>query len=386
MIQHSLCFPVKVLKGPVYEARLAEYATIFTNRQKDIEFALLVHTTLSLDSAIRTLSDVHESVRSTDDKFNMVLLFRRLDSPGEKELIKLVESKGGPQKCMEDDNVLLELDSFRRGPERESLLVNSEPSGFARDFTGYPSFTDPIQQPQAASTSRQPETVYHPVSYSFQPPVYNISSTTPVYQPSGGTYQRGSAPVPTSYSYQSPIYPPSSAIPVSSQWNPGLQTQSYQPNSVHVPTSYSLPSNPLYVPSSQPYVSQPAYLPSSTLYQPYSSPYYQSSPGYYSSNQPHTATAQQSTNIPKATPDGPSDTQSPAVVAVLEALKAELNEDVGKTFKKNMVVFERKLDVQRRLLVTALTDVVQWQGDRVITAVVSGPHDRIVDAVRVLLV
>ena len=375
---------MKVLKGPVYEARLAEYATIFTNRQKDIEFALLIHTTLSLDSAIRTLSDVHESARSTDDKFNMVLLFRRLDSPGEKELIKLVESKGGPQKCMEDDNVLLELDSFRRGLESESLVVNPDPSGLERRFTGeaYPSLTDPVPQP--ASTSHQPETVYHPVSYSFQPPVYNISNTTPVYQPSGGTYQRGSAPVPTSYSYQSPIYPPSNAIPA--QWNPGLQTQSYQPNSVHVPTSYSLPSNPLYVPSSQPYVSQPAYLPSSTSYQPYSSLYYQSYPSYYSSNQPYTATAQQSTNIPKATPNGPSDTQSPAVVAVLEALKAELNEDVGKTFKKNMAVFERKLDVQRRLLVTALTDVVQWQGDRVITAVVSGPHDRIVDAVRVLLV
>jgi hypothetical protein len=66
----------------------------------------------------------------------------------------------------------------------------------------------------------------------------------------------------------------------------------------------------------------------------------------------------------------------------LVALKKELHEDVDKSFEKNMGIFQRKLNVQRQQLAAAISDVVVRQGDRVITAVSSGPHDRIVDVVR----
>jgi len=109
---------VKVLKGPIYEHRLAEYATVFADNQKEIESALIMHTSLTLESAMHTLLAVNEKVTSTDEKFNLILLFRRLDSPQEAELIRFVEAKGGPEKCMKDDGVLLELTALRKRLQR----------------------------------------------------------------------------------------------------------------------------------------------------------------------------------------------------------------------------------------------------------------------------
>jgi hypothetical protein len=66
----------------------------------------------------------------------------------------------------------------------------------------------------------------------------------------------------------------------------------------------------------------------------------------------------------------------------LDELKWELSEDVDLVLNRNMVVFMRKLDVQKRQLVLELTTVVKTQSDRVIKAVDAGPHDRVVDPVR----
>jgi hypothetical protein len=67
----------------------------------------------------------------------------------------------------------------------------------------------------------------------------------------------------------------------------------------------------------------------------------------------------------------------------LKELKWELSEDVDLVLNKNMVIFMRKLDVQKRQLVLELSAVVRTQSDRVIKAVDAGPHDRVVDPVRI---
>lgn len=105
---------VKILKGPIYEQRLAGFATVFQDRHREIQMALLLHAGQSLDSITVELAEVAKNVQSTNAKLNMTALFRKLDSVEEKELIKLVESKGGASKCMEDDNVIVELISARQ--------------------------------------------------------------------------------------------------------------------------------------------------------------------------------------------------------------------------------------------------------------------------------
>jgi hypothetical protein len=81
-------------------------------------------------------------------------------------------------------------------------------------------------------------------------------------------------------------------------------------------------------------------------------------------------------------PHGASLDESSADDGDLVELKKELHEDVDRSFEKNMAVFQRKLDVQRRQLGAAISDVVIRQSNRLINIMSSGPHDHIIDAVR----
>jgi hypothetical protein len=74
-------------------------------------------------------------------------------------------------------------------------------------------------------------------------------------------------------------------------------------------------------------------------------------------------------------------TGSAAVESAWEKLKPQLKEVIDDNLRKNMVIFERKFDVQKRQLVLEMEVVVHREGDRVIDAISSGPHDRVIDTV-----
>ncbi|KAJ7181616.1 hypothetical protein C8R43DRAFT_969666 [Mycena crocata] len=63
----------------------------------------------------------------------------------------------------------------------------------------------------------------------------------------------------------------------------------------------------------------------------------------------------------------------------LANLKEDLELDPETAIAKNMAVFSRKFEVQKRQIVDELSRVVQREGDRVISMVTAGPHDKIVD-------
>jgi hypothetical protein len=64
----------------------------------------------------------------------------------------------------------------------------------------------------------------------------------------------------------------------------------------------------------------------------------------------------------------------------LVQMKKELEEDEEKSLEKNMRLFERKLEVQKKQLVKEIENIVIREGDRVISAL-SGPHEHIIDSV-----
>ncbi|CAK5278372.1 unnamed protein product [Mycena citricolor] len=63
----------------------------------------------------------------------------------------------------------------------------------------------------------------------------------------------------------------------------------------------------------------------------------------------------------------------------LNDLKEELHGDPQLAMDQNMTVFSRKFEVQKRQIIDELSRVVEREGDRVISAVTAGPHDRIID-------
>jgi hypothetical protein len=85
------------------------------------------------------------------------------------------------------------------------------------------------------------------------------------------------------------------------------------------------------------------------------------------------------------TADDGLQTRGPGMIATvpLNTLKSELSEDVDLVLIRNMVGFLRRLDLQQRHLVPELTAVVKRQTDTLIEKFDAGPHDRIVDPVRV---
>ena len=66
----------------------------------------------------------------------------------------------------------------------------------------------------------------------------------------------------------------------------------------------------------------------------------------------------------------------------LAEIQHEIKDDPTDAIEKNAEFFNRKFDMQRRQIEEDIARTVRREGDRIITAVMAGPHDRIVDPVR----
>ncbi|KAJ7849789.1 hypothetical protein B0H14DRAFT_3866764 [Mycena olivaceomarginata] len=104
---------VKVLKGPIWEGRLVKFCGLFTQRRGEFEFALSIHTALGVDAANKTLGDVDKTTREMNEKMELMMrMFQQFTSPEQKDIMKVVESKGGLKACQENDKILKELNDM----------------------------------------------------------------------------------------------------------------------------------------------------------------------------------------------------------------------------------------------------------------------------------
>ena len=62
-------------------------------------------------------------------------------------------------------------------------------------------------------------------------------------------------------------------------------------------------------------------------------------------------------------------------------LKREIESPPDEPIAKNFEYFNGKFDLQKRQIEEAMERIVTREGDRVISAVAAGPHDRIIDRV-----
>ena len=67
----------------------------------------------------------------------------------------------------------------------------------------------------------------------------------------------------------------------------------------------------------------------------------------------------------------------------LVEIQHEIRDDPIEAIEKNAEFFSRKFDIQRRQIQEDIERAVSREGDRIISAVTGGPHERIVDPVRV---
>ncbi|KAL1672272.1 hypothetical protein EV122DRAFT_225011 [Schizophyllum commune] len=144
----------KVLKSFIYEQRLADFGERFAQRRASLELALSVHTAVGVhengqvlgtvaeelsgvgdrlsamderlggglggvgakvDEANEHLGAVHTKLDAMNAKLEMLLLFRKLDSPREREISAYVHAHGGPNACMGDERALEDLARMEAG-------------------------------------------------------------------------------------------------------------------------------------------------------------------------------------------------------------------------------------------------------------------------------
>lgn len=83
-------------------------------------------------------------------------------------------------------------------------------------------------------------------------------------------------------------------------------------------------------------------------------------------------------------PSGDEDPRAAAFAMEFRALRQELADTPTAAIQKNLKIFERKFQMQQREIVEEMKKIVIHEGDRVISSVLEGPHERIIDPVREL--
>ncbi|KAF7319402.1 VPS13 domain-containing protein [Mycena chlorophos] len=97
---------VKVIKGPIWEGKLAAFSGEFTKRRDEFQLALSMHTALGVDAAVRGIDSLADSSKAIEAKIDMMMkLFAQMASPEQKELTRLA----GDQKGTPSDEVLKRL-------------------------------------------------------------------------------------------------------------------------------------------------------------------------------------------------------------------------------------------------------------------------------------
>ena len=72
-------------------------------------------------------------------------------------------------------------------------------------------------------------------------------------------------------------------------------------------------------------------------------------------------------------------------VADLAEIQHEIRDDPAVAIEKNAEFFNRKFDIQRRQIQEDIERAVSREGDRIISAVTAGPHERVLDPVRIFI-
>ncbi|KAJ7347472.1 hypothetical protein DFH08DRAFT_699735 [Mycena albidolilacea] len=100
-------FLAKALKSKIYEDRLAKYVQMFDEHKRELQFRLQVHTARTVDHAKKKLDGQEAHLKLILQK--MEELFRKLDTPREREVLTFIKDNRGAQACLDNDATLSKL-------------------------------------------------------------------------------------------------------------------------------------------------------------------------------------------------------------------------------------------------------------------------------------
>ncbi|KAJ6463070.1 hypothetical protein DFH09DRAFT_1492505 [Mycena vulgaris] len=98
-------FVGKLFDGSRWEGRLAAFSDAFSTRRVKFSFALSVRTAQGVDKVQQTLIGIAANVSTGSGSAAMLLLFRQLESPKERELQKWIADNGGAEAVSRNEKV-----------------------------------------------------------------------------------------------------------------------------------------------------------------------------------------------------------------------------------------------------------------------------------------
>ncbi|KAH8102306.1 hypothetical protein BXZ70DRAFT_891052, partial [Cristinia sonorae] len=117
---------VKVLKGPVWEAKLVGFVAIFTKRRAQFEEALAIHTARVVDNIQSTVYVMNAKLDSIEQKY-VLSLFMTAD---EKKIAEKVKGKGDIKTIQRDDSLLRDLNDLENSLDVQPNDRSSKRSAF----------------------------------------------------------------------------------------------------------------------------------------------------------------------------------------------------------------------------------------------------------------
>ncbi|TFK62847.1 hypothetical protein BDN72DRAFT_929692 [Pluteus cervinus] len=119
-------FLARTLKSKIYEDKLAEFCSAFESNKAELQRALSIHTA-------RWVYAANEKLGSIENQIDQI--FRKLDSPEEKDIQRFFEENGGPRICIESEYLLAKLveKSGETLAEAIGLIQKVEDLGSARE-------------------------------------------------------------------------------------------------------------------------------------------------------------------------------------------------------------------------------------------------------------
>jgi hypothetical protein len=87
-----------------WQAKFTEVASQFAEHKQALQFELQIHLSVEMTNANQTLAEVNDNV-----KVMMKMVFDVINTPEEKELAALTQSKGGVDAILADDHLLKQI-------------------------------------------------------------------------------------------------------------------------------------------------------------------------------------------------------------------------------------------------------------------------------------
>ena len=94
----------KMIKSSKWEEKFTHFATKFANFKYDFTANLALYTGAGVQATFRAVGKMDEKISKL-----MKLVFTHFNSPEEHELLTFIKSKGGSEKFIKDDKLLLDL-------------------------------------------------------------------------------------------------------------------------------------------------------------------------------------------------------------------------------------------------------------------------------------